>query len=275
MTLEEGISAYVQRKQSVGMSYAKALRTYRAFLTAVGNLDIRQITIHHISEFLDRAQTSVAAFRRKHSLLRRFFEYWAAHGAIAPLPMPLNRPAQRSNFLPYIYTSEELRKLLRLSLVVGTANDKIQLKTIRAALLTLYATGATVGEVTRLGREDIDLPNGLIKFAGSQFKASRCIPIGRDIVRVAHQYIAWQKRTGAHGEFLFSRIDGTRITPPRTSRLFRATSQNSRNRRLPPQQPSSVPPRFESDVCRPSDRLVDKKKRRFEPDAACISRIHG
>src|SRR3954447_23796713 len=117
MTLEEAISVYIHRKQSVGMSYAKGSRTYRSFLTSVGNLNIQQVTLHHVSDFLDRSQGSGAAFRRKHSLLRRFFEYWAAHGAIAPLPMPSNRPAQRSSFLPYIYTSEELRELLRLSLV--------------------------------------------------------------------------------------------------------------------------------------------------------------
>jgi site-specific recombinase XerD len=212
MTLEEGISAYVQRKRAIGMSYAKGLTTYRAFLSTVVNLEICQITAHHVSEFLDRPQTSVATFRRRHSLLRRFFEFWAAHGAITELPMPSNRPAQRSCFLPYIYTREELRTFLRLTLVLATPNDKIHRKTIRAALLTLYATGATVSEVAKLDKEDVDLRNGLIKFSGSQLKASRCIPIGKDLVRVAQQYIAWQKRTGTQSGCIFSRIDGTRIT---------------------------------------------------------------
>ena len=212
MTLEEAISVYVQRKQAMGMSYAKGLTTYQGFLRTVGDLEISGVTVHHVSDFLDRPKTS-AAFRRRHSLLRRFFEYWAAHGAIAELPMPSNRPAQRSYFLPYIYTSDEVRKLLRLALVLATPNDTIHRKTIRATLLTLYATGATVGEVTRLLKEDFDLQNGLIKFSGSQLKASRCIPIGKDLVRVAQQYIAWQKRTETQSEFIFSRIDGTRITP--------------------------------------------------------------
>lgn len=213
MTLEEGISVYVQRKQAIGMSFTKGYATYRAFLRSVGNLAMNQIRVHHISKFLDRPQTSVAAFRRRHSLLRRFFEYWAAHGAIAEVPMPVNRPAQRSYFLPYIYTSEELRKLLSLALLLATPNDKIHRRTIRATLLTLYATGATVNEVTRLVKEDFDLRNGVIKFSGSQLKARRCIPIGRDLVRVAQEHFVRQRRTGAQSEFFFSRIDGTRITP--------------------------------------------------------------
>jgi integrase/recombinase XerD len=212
MTLEEAISLYVQRKQAMGVSYAKGLTTYQAFLKTAGNLEISRVTVRHVSEFLDRPKTP-AAFRRRHSLLRKFFEYWAAHGAITELPMPPNRLAQRSCFLPYIYTSDELRKLLRLAPVLATSNDKIHRKTIRAILIVLYATGATVNEVAGLLNEAIDLRNGVIKFPGSHLKARRCIPIGRDLVRVVQQYIGWQKRTGTQSDFIFSRIDGTRITP--------------------------------------------------------------
>jgi integrase/recombinase XerD len=211
MTLEEGINLYVQRKQALGVSFTTAHKTYRSFLRTVGNLSISQIKVHHVSQFLDRPQTSSAAFRTKHGLLRRFFEYWLARGAAVELPMPVNRPAQRSNFLPYIYTREELRKLVRLAPFSKHPNDKIHHKTVRATLLTLYATGATVSEVTRLINEDVDIQNGSIKFASSRYKVGRCIPIGSDLVRVVRQYAAWQKRTGAQSEFFFSGIDGREI----------------------------------------------------------------
>ena len=213
MTLEEGINLYVQRKRATGMSFAKGYSTFRAFLRTVGNLPFSQIKVHHVLQFLNRPQTSAAAFRRKHSLLRHFFDYWAAHGAITTLPMPGNRPPQRSNFLPYIFTREELRRLLRLAPLSKTPNDKIHHKALRATLLTLYATGATVSEVTRLVYEDVDLRNGFIQFSGSLLKAGRRIPIGRDLVRVARQYVDWQKRKGAQTESFFSRIDGRGISP--------------------------------------------------------------
>ena len=195
------------------MSFSKGHITFRAFSRTVGNLPLCQIKVHHVLQFLNRPQTSAAAFRRKHSLLRHFFEYWAAHGEIAALPMPANRPPQRSNFLPYIFTREELRRLLRLTPLSKTSSDKIHHKTLRATLLTLYATGATVSEVTRLVNEDVDLRNGFVRFSGSLLKAGRRIPIGRDLVRVAQQYVDWQKRIGAQSESFFSRIDGRGITP--------------------------------------------------------------
>ena len=140
--------------------------------------------------------------------------------------MPPNRPPKRSHFLPYIYTREELRKLLRLLPKSRTLNDKIHHKTLRAAILTLYATGATVGEVTGLVKEDVDLKHGSIKFAGSRLKASRCVPIGMDLARVARQYVAWQRRNGAHSEFFFSRLDGKEISP----RALRAYFERVRRR---------------------------------------------
>jgi integrase/recombinase XerD len=214
MTLENAIKLYVQRKQAMGMSFAKGGQTYRAFLGAVGNLSLTQINVDHVFNFLSRFQTS-GAFRKRHSLLRHFFNYWALHGEIAGMPMPANRPAQRSTFLPYIYTREELRRLLRSAPFCRTANDTFHHKALCAALLTLYATGASVGEVVKLVNEDVDLSNGFIKFSGNLLKAARRIPIGSDLVQMLRRYAGWQKRIGARSEFFFPRIDGRKISPGR------------------------------------------------------------
>jgi hypothetical protein len=54
MNLEEGITLYVKRKQATGLSYATANKTYRTFLSTVGNLGLSQINVHHVMQFLDR-----------------------------------------------------------------------------------------------------------------------------------------------------------------------------------------------------------------------------
>jgi site-specific recombinase XerD len=213
MRLEHGTHLYVEQIQASGISFAKGYKTYLAFCRIVGNLTLSEINVHHVVQFLDRPATSTAAFRRKHSLLRRFFEYWAARGEMTGMPMPPNRPPQRSSFLPYIYTQEEIRSLLRSAPLPKTKNDKIHHKTLRAALLTLYATGATPGEVTRLVHENVDLQQGSIIFSGSRLQAARFIPIGSDLVRVAKRYVAWKERTGLRSEFFFPRVDGKEISP--------------------------------------------------------------
>ena len=213
MRLEQGTNLYVERKQASGISFATGYKIYRAFCRKVGNLTLSEINVHHVLQFLDRPATSAWTFRRRHSLLRRFFEYWAARGEMTDLTMPPNRPPQRSSFLPYIYTKEEIRSLLRSAPLPITPNDKIHHKTLRAALLTLYATGATSGEVTRLLCENVDLKHGSIDFSGSRLQAARVIPIGRDLVRVAQQYVTWKERTGLRSKFFFPRVDGKEISP--------------------------------------------------------------
>ena len=213
MRLGQGTNLYVERRQASGIDFATGSRIFRAFCRSVGDVALSEINVHHVLQFLDRPAASAAAFRRKHSLLRRFFEYWAARGELTGLPMPPNRPRQRSSFLPYIYTKEEIRSLLRSTPLPKTSNDKIHHKTLRAALLMLYATGATSGEVTRLVQENVDLQHCSIIFSGNRAQAARSIPIGRDLVRVAQHYVTWKERTGLRSEFFFPRVDGKGISP--------------------------------------------------------------
>lgn len=173
----------------------------------IGDLDISRINAHHVSQFLNRSQVSAKSFHAKHSLLRHFFQYWAARGEIAEMSMPPNRPRQRTTFLPYIYTREELRHLLKLIPVCRTANDKVHPKTLRAALLLLYATGATSGEVVRLLCGDVNLENGIVSLSGSGSKGGRSIPIGKDLTKVFRQYGQWRERVGIKTDRFFSKID--------------------------------------------------------------------
>jgi site-specific recombinase XerD len=214
MRLEQGTNLYVERRQvSSGISFATGYKTYRAFYRRVGNLKLSEINVHHVLQYLDCPATSTAVYRRRHSLLQHLFEYWVSRGEMTGLPMPPNRPLQRSNYLPYIYTKEEIRSLLRSTPLPKTLNDKIHYKTLRVALITLYATGATSGEVTRLFHQNVDLQHGSIIFPESRLRAERFIPIGRDLVRVALQYVAWKERTGLRSEFFFPRVDGKEISP--------------------------------------------------------------
>jgi integrase/recombinase XerD len=213
MRLEQGIDVYVERRQATGISFETGYKSFRAFSRRVGNMTLNEVNINHVLQFLDRPATSVATFRRRHSLLRRFFEYWAAHGEMTAVPMPPNIPPQRSRFMPYIYTKHEIRRLVRSAPLPTTLNDKIHYKTLRAALITLYATGACPGEVTRLVQQNVDFQHGSIAFSGSRIQTSRTVPIGRDLARVVQRYVAWKERTRQGSEYFFPRVDGREISP--------------------------------------------------------------
>lgn len=216
---------YVHQRQAAGIGFTKGSKTYLSFLRRTGNLPLRQINIEHVVQFLTRYQGSVAAFRRVHSLLNHFFEYWAANGEIAAQVMPASQPPQRSRFLAYIFSKEELKRLLQSAPQVTTANDTVHPKTIRAAVLTLYATGATVGEVARLTSDDVNLNDGSIKLSGSRLKAGRSIPIANDLIRVMQQYTQWKPKL-TPSKWFFPRVDGRPISP----RLLRSSFERLRRK---------------------------------------------
>lgn len=213
MKLEEGITLYVHKRQAAGIGFTKGSKTYWSFLRRTGDLPLAQIKIEHVAQFLSRYQSSVVAFRRAHSLLNHFFEYWAANGEVEAHVMPANQPPQRSRFLAYIFSKEEIKRLLKAAPQITTASDTIHHKTIRTAVLTLYATGTTVGELARLTNDDVNLNDGLIQFSGSRLKAGRSIPIANDLIRVMKQYTQWKPKL-APSKWFLSRMDGRPLTPP-------------------------------------------------------------
>jgi site-specific recombinase XerD len=220
MKLSEGIRIYVEQRQSTGISFAKGSKTYEAFLRDAGNLPIGEVQVQHVAQFLDQPHSSSMAIRRKYSLLRHFFEYWSAHGLIGEAPMPPNQSRKRSTFLPYIYTREELRRVIRLASQLALPKDAIDSRTLRAALLTIYATGATVGEVTNLLKDDVNLHDETIRFSSSHLKLQRNIPICKDLARVLRRYSVSQEGTGPSSDYFFSRVSGAVITPRRLLAYF-------------------------------------------------------
>jgi integrase/recombinase XerD len=76
-------------------------------------------------------------------------------------------------------------------------------------LLTLYATGATLGEVSRLRGEDADLSAGFLNLRATQFKRHRTIPLQDELRAALASHIATLKVLP--GGWLFRSVNGTSI----------------------------------------------------------------
>jgi site-specific recombinase XerD len=145
----------------------------------------------------------------KFNLLRHFFDYWAARGLLQASPMPKNRPPVPQTFVPYIYQKTEIRGLLsktRTSQKLRTCG--IDARTLRMAVLFLYATGVLVGEAVRLSIDDVSLEAGFIAIRGGRFNRERRIPIGQDLRARLRRYMQWRKRRKAQAKNLFTYKNG-------------------------------------------------------------------
>jgi len=218
--LSEGIEQYLQYKQTRGIGFEKGYKNFQGFSKRLGNVAIAEIQTRDVLRFLNGPKTSAVTFRSKYSQLRYFFEYWAVRGIIPEFTMPPNRPLQRQTFTPYIYTREEIRRLLQATRTPMTAVDTLHPQTLRAFLTTLYATGALSGEVLQLATKDVDLRRGFIIIRTRHFNRSRKLPIGKDLLGVLRRYAAWKKRTKLDSDVFFPRIDGSQIVARTLNCIF-------------------------------------------------------
>jgi len=113
MSLYEAVQSYIGRKRSLGVAFEKAAMNLRAFSKRMGDVPLDTITPGQILAFLNGSRSSTITWRVKFSLLRHFFEYWAARGMLQASPMPRIRPPVQQTFVPYIYKKSEIRSLLR------------------------------------------------------------------------------------------------------------------------------------------------------------------
>jgi integrase/recombinase XerD len=213
MKLSEAIEIYVRRKRNNGILFDCGSKMLRTFCNQIGDSSLGEVKTQYIAAFLNRHQPTVTSWRINHSLLRKFFEYWAARDAIAPLLMPPNRQPVQQSFVAHIYTQEEIRRLIRA--IPKCQSDRSSLldkRTVRCAILLLYGTGARVGEIAGLRVCDVDAKRGYISIWGDRFGRSRKIPIGPDLRAVLNYYLGFRQQKHPTNDRLFVTRDGRPAT---------------------------------------------------------------
>lgn len=187
MTLLDAIQKYVEGRRAHGVLFERGADDLRYFASRVGDVSLNAIRTAQVLDFLSGPRTSAATWRKKFSFLKSFFEHWAARGILDALPMPLNRPPVPLTFVPYVYTRNEVRLLLRATSSWQNSSWQVEKKarmdsaTFRTLLLTLYATGMRTGEALSLTHEDVDLRKGVIRIRGGRYHRSRSLPISPDL----------------------------------------------------------------------------------------------
>jgi len=229
MKLSEGIALYVEHKRISGIDFSKGHSNFLSLCRNLGDVQLSEISSHDVLRFLNGPKTSTVTFRGKHSQIRYFFEFMASRELMAEIRMPPNRPLVRQTFTPYIYTREELRRLLKATRTRSrwAFNVLIAPQTLRTFLLSLYATGSLVGEMIRLTARDIDLNAGTMTVRSTRFDRKRKLPLSADLLRELRKYAVWKRRKGLVGETFFMKDNGTPLVARTINNNFQRLRQSA------------------------------------------------
>jgi integrase/recombinase XerD len=196
MTLNEVALQYVAFRKSMGGNFASTESLLKTFCRRMGeNVELTDITAEDVQGFLAGAGVVSGYWRRKYDVLRGLYRYAISRGFIDCAPLP--RTAVRApRFKPYIYTEEELRRLLNAIAICLNPPRKLEPYTLRAILLLLHGAGLRIGEAVKLTVADVDVPSSVITIRNTKFYKTRLVPLGAQLSQVIADYARCRQAAG-------------------------------------------------------------------------------
>ena len=223
MTFTEAIESYLTLKRSLGAVFSAETRILRSFGRVLGDASLDSITRDACQAFCRGSGPPTRFWERKHQTLRGFFSYLSTRGHLRESPLPFASPCILRSFQAYIYSHDELRRLLEATSILQTARSPQQPLTFRTLLLVLYGAGLRPGEALRLRRCDVDMADRTLTIWATKFFKSRFVPIGADLCKALDAYWTVRQRLPLPDETrsaFFCTRTGHAISLARLERVF-------------------------------------------------------
>ena len=207
------VSSHVANRRVMGEKCNTNEDILRSFCTLVGpETAVSRICKSDVVRFLDGTGAYSNAWHVRYIALNGCFQFAVTRGHLKSVPLPVDIPKRLPTLTPYIYTRNELKRLLDAIAIVKFPG-RIDRKTMRAMLLLFYGAGLRRQEVLELPREEVDLANSLLTIRMTKFYKSRFVPISKDLTCVLREYETWRNATYSANQspFFFIGRDGAGI----------------------------------------------------------------
>lgn len=225
--LAEEAEDFLRFKRAMGFVYARAefnLKTFVQFVERRWGPKNEVLLREAITLWSVRAPGRKAiTIANEFGVVRQLCLYRRRRDPNAYVPEHALAPVKVSVFFPYIFSHDEVRRLLDAA--SGHDGRFIWASMFRALILVLYCTGLRLGEAVRLSTSDIDFDRGVLNIQRSKGRA-RVVPIRPDLVAELQLYQSDRMRIirerGANDpERFFLRFDASPLTIASASEALR------------------------------------------------------
>lgn len=195
MKLLDAVSKYIAYKRGLGIRFNTDAAILMALCRAIGtSARLETINKKKLQRFLIGGRSSAVFRTRNHCTLMGFNRFAVGRGyralAIAPVPPPKAR-----TFVPYVFTRDELRRLLD-AIAKRRRGKFLEAYTLRTILLLLYGAGLRISEATSLNLSDVDHDAALITVRETKFYKTRHVPLGIQLNQLMKAYAEWRGQEG-------------------------------------------------------------------------------
>lgn len=223
MKLAEAVESYLTLRRSLGAVFSAEARILRAFVRTLGDISLDTIDREAVHAFCRGTGPPTRWWERKHYTLRDCFAYLMSRGHMSASPIAELAPRIPRSFEPYIYSREELQRLLDATEILEANHVPLQHATFRTLLLVLYGAGLRPSEGLRLRCCDVDLGQRVLAIWDTKFFKSRFVPIGTVLSDALRTYRLARNElpmpTDARSAF-FASHTGATISLSRLEKIF-------------------------------------------------------
>lgn len=137
-----------------------------------------QIRPDAVAMFLRGRGPLSATWTVKYRALSGLYRFAISRHHVDSSPLPVVLPKLPAPQSPYVYSIDELHRLLRATASLHVYHSCLQASMYRVLLLLLYGTGMRVGEALGLTLKDVDIGERIITVRNTKFFKTRLVPIG-------------------------------------------------------------------------------------------------
>lgn len=233
--LRRALKRYLRMGRGFGFRYNKEERLLDDFIdfmeAAQATVVTRKLAMAWIT------QSSRTSWPRRLSAVRGFVRHLASiEPATETMPAGIFPSPKRPN--PYIYTEEEIERLLEATLNWGHARY-LNRWTFHCLFGLLAATGMRVGEAMSLKRADVDLETGILTLHDTKGGKDRLVPLHPTTTQALADYATRRDDNPAcrKSRWFFVLQHGNRLRHQYAHRVFTAVLRRIGLRDPQPQSP--------------------------------------
>jgi integrase/recombinase XerD len=230
-TLRQAVQKYLSLRRSLGFKLQDA---------GNGLLDFVTFMEHHRTSYITQALALAWAqqpvnvrptqWAKRLSFVRGFARHRSATDPRTQIPSQGLLPFRPKRARPYLYSDDEIRRLLRAALDMPCRCEASKLRpwTYHGLFGLLSVSGLRLGEARSLELQDLDLKAAVLTIRSGKFGKSRLVPLHASTCKVLADYIARRKRHWAGREvssYLFVSNWGNRLDGGEIHRTFYALSR--------------------------------------------------
>ena len=227
--LSQAVEDYLELRRGLGFKlreYGQCLHEFVSFLAERGTGRITSALAVEYS--CCRNYEKPVSWARRLGVIRGFAQYRLASDPATEVPHRRLLPFRSKRARPYLYTQDEIARLLQAALTMVSPHPLRQ-RTHYCLFGLLAVTGMRLGEALSLRPEDVDLDRGIITVRRTKFDKNRLVPLHPSTCAVLRDYVQLRDETHARRgravPFFLATIHGTRLNNSNVNLVFRTLSR--------------------------------------------------